>query len=49
MGEGRGLLCWGWQECLGMGTEVLNPSCESEAPGIPGPIFEHDFIRGMGH
>lgn len=29
-----------------MGTVVLNPSCESEAPG---PNEEYHFVRGMGH
>lgn len=37
--------CVGGGECLGMGT-VLNPSCDSEAPGHP---IEYDFVRGMGH
>lgn len=46
MGEGHDLLCWWWGECLGMGTVVLNPSCESEAPG---PNEEYHFVRGMGH
>lgn len=32
--------------CLGMGSAVLNPSCESEAPGHP---VEYDFVRGLGH